>query len=223
VRQERPWTNPCCLLVITSLSWVDTDNGEMRKFLGLVMYMGLINVASIHSYWKQNALYSNSLPSKTMSRNRFQLLLKMWHFAPVVPVNSEDRLHKVRSFTDLLIHTFDGNQPGEYIVIDESMVLFKQYLPNKSHKYGIKLFKLTDLSGYTYKVIIYEGKTTSREQSMNLATSIVLQLSDSCLDSGRTLCTDNFYTSVDLAEQLLQRNTHILGTLRSNVKDCLRH
>jgi len=34
--------------------------------------------------------------------------------------------------------------------------------------------------------------------------------------AGRTLCTDNFYTSVKLAEKLLQQQTHLVGTLRSN-------
>lgn len=33
---------------------------------------------------------------------------------------------------------------------------------------------------------------------------------------GHTVCTDNWYTSVDLARQLIARNTHLIGTMRSN-------
>lgn len=51
-----------------------------------------------------------------------------------------------------------------------------------------------------------------------MATSVVMQLMDGYLDAGRTLCTDNFYTSVPLANKLLERKTHLVGTLRKNRK-----
>jgi len=38
------------------------------------------------------------------------------------------------------------------------------------------------------------------------------------LNFGRTVYTDNWYTSVNLAHQLLDRNTHLVGTLRNNRK-----
>lgn len=41
---------------------------------------------------------------------------------------------------------------------------------------------------------------------------------ESYLDNGRVLFTDNWYNSVDLAEILLCRNTHPVGTLRANRK-----
>lgn len=41
---------------------------------------------------------------------------------------------------------------------------------------------------------------------------------ENLLDKGRTLCTDNYYTSVTLAQALLDRETHLIGTLRTNRK-----
>lgn len=38
------------------------------------------------------------------------------------------------------------------------------------------------------------------------------------LDEGRCLFVDNWYTSNDLPEKLLDRNTYIVGTLRANRK-----
>nr|CAH7736746.1 unnamed protein product [Callosobruchus chinensis] len=38
------------------------------------------------------------------------------------------------------------------------------------------------------------------------------------LDSGRTLFADNWYTSVDLAENLQSRSTHLVGTVRKSRK-----
>jgi len=105
-------------------------------------------------------------------------------------------------------------------VIDESMVpfrgrlSFRQYVPGKAHKYGVKLFKLCDPSGYTYDIIIYSGKTDTRQD--DLPSTVVMKLMDKYLNVGRTLCTDNFYTNVPLANKLLEQQTHLVGTLRSN-------
>ncbi|VDL74272.1 unnamed protein product [Nippostrongylus brasiliensis] len=43
-----------------------------------------------------------------------------------------------------------------------------------------------------------------------------MNLVDGLLDQGRTLFTDNWYTSVDLAEVLLKRSTNMVGTIRRN-------
>jgi hypothetical protein len=37
-------------------------------------------------------------------------------------------------------------------------------------------------------------------------------------NAGRTVVTDNWYTSIELAEKLLRRKTHLVGTLRKNRK-----
>ncbi|KAL4132575.1 hypothetical protein QTP88_009699 [Uroleucon formosanum] len=49
-------------------------------------------------------------------------------------------------------------------------------------------------------------------------TKIVMELTEDYLDKGRTMYTDNWYTSVTLANQLLNRSTNLVGTLRSNRK-----
>jgi Transposase IS4 len=145
-------------------TWVDTACSEMKKFIGIIMYMGLVQMPSIHSNRKHNTLYRNVVASTTMNRNRFQLLLRIWHLT-CISSDASDKLHKIRCFADLQIEIFDAaEQPGEDIVVDESMVpfrgrlKFKQYIPSKSHKYGIKLFKLCDSTEYTFSFIIYEAK-----------------------------------------------------------------
>lgn len=54
--------------------------------------------------------------------------------------------------------------------------------------------------------------------AVNLSTDIVIDLAQKYLDAGRTICTDNYYTSLPLAECLLSRQTHLVGTLRANRK-----
>lgn len=61
------------------------------------------------------------------------------------------------------------------------------------------------------------GKDPSRQTSV--ADKVVLELINSYLDESRILCTDNFYSSVWLAEKLIPWKTDLIGTLRKNRKD----
>lgn len=69
---------------------------------------------------------------------------------------------------------------------------------------------------YTIALKLYAGKEASTENSVR--TKIVMELGESYLDCGRTLYVDNWYSSVELAEQLKTRKTHLVGTIRSNRK-----
>ena len=126
----------------------------------------------------------------------------------------------------MLVQNFKTFQdPGEDIVIDETMIpyrgrlSFKQYIPGKAHKYGVKLFKLTDPSRYTYNVEIYQGKSNNLAfDGVSKSAGICLRLAADYFDKGRTLTVDSFYTSVELAEKCLGKRTHLQGTLRKGRK-----
>lgn len=85
--------------------------------------------------------------------------------------------------------------------------MFRQYLPNKSSKYGIKLYKLCDSIGYIYKIIIYSEKdiNLSPQKHFPAAGKVVIKLMDGYLDKGRTVIVDNYYTSLKLAHSLLEK------------------
>ena len=94
---------------------------------------------------------------------------------------------------------------------------FRQYIKNKRHKFGIKLYKICVEKGYTYDLDVYCDKS-SKTFTGSESVGIVMKLMEQLLDKGRTLYVDNYYTSVALAQKLLERNTHLVGTLRSNRK-----
>lgn len=108
---------------------------------------------------------------------------------------------------------------NEDICIDESMVpfrgriLFRQYNKNKRHKYGVKLFKLCSGPGFTHKINVYAGKNDSTKAT---PTNVVMDLCKEYVDRGHTLHTDNWYTSINLARRLLDKQTHLVGTVRKN-------
>lgn len=87
---------------------------------------------------------------------------------------------------------------------------------NKKSRFGIKLFKLCTAPCYTLAVKVYAGKEANAE--LNVGSKIVLELSEPYLDRGRILYVDNWYTSIELAELINSRQTHLVGTLRANRK-----
>lgn len=202
-------------------NWQDTNVEELQRFIGLLLWMGLVQYPSIESYWSKMNIYSNAIKS-VMSRNRFQLLLKTWHFNNNENVTT-DRLQKISPLTNKLIENFKRHFiPNQALCIDETLVpfrgrlSFRQYIKNKRHKFGIKVYKLCIEKGYTYNLLIYCGQDRIKGESSS--QRVVLTLADGLLNKGRTIYTDNYYTSITLAHALLGKNTHLVGTLRSNRK-----
>ncbi|KAG8238163.1 hypothetical protein J437_LFUL017999 [Ladona fulva] len=135
-----------------------------------------------------------------MNRNILELLLKCFHFNNNADQTAKtDRLTKVRPLIDLTCGKFQNTITlGECIIIDKSMVpwrgrlFFRQYLPGKSHKYGIKCYKLCTLESYRYNLQVYAGKTeTPKGKRVGHGHEVVLQLTVGLLNEGRTLYIDN--------------------------------
>lgn len=109
-------------------------------------------------------------------------------------------------------------------MIDESMVpfrgrlSFKQYIPNKTHRYGVKLYKLCTISGYTYNLKVYTGKGDTQPELGHAQTVVLKLLEDLNPKEGRILYADNFYSGIPLVKTLLDQKCLYCGTLRSNRK-----
>jgi len=178
-------------------SWEPITKEDIEHFLGLLLWMELVKMPSLSDYWNKAERYQNKVASKTMSRNKFELILRIWHFENNDSADKTDRLYKLLNIANDIFKNV--HQPGEIITVDESMIpyrgrlKFRQYIPNKTHKYGVKFFKVCGSNGYTYKIIIYEGKQSIKGES--LTETIVSDLCGNYLNEGRTIVTDNFYTS----------------------------
>lgn len=200
--------------------WTNTNKEEIKTFFSLLIWMGLKKLPKLSDYWSKNPLYANKI-SSFMSRNRFQLLLGNLHFSDNETSDKRVRLYKLAPLLEKVISNFKKViVPGECLCIDESIIpfrgrlSFRQYIKNKKHKFGVKVYKLCLDGGFTYDLQIYSGNDKTRYQSV--PDTVVFHLSKDLLDSGRTIYTDNFYTSVTLAHSLLKKRTHLVGTLRQN-------
>lgn len=204
--------------------WTPTTSDEIRRFLGLCIVMGNIQMPSIKSYWSTNVLYEHPLFGKAMARNRFETILRCLCFYNETD-DQQHRLHKIdQVLTHILVNIQNVYYPGENLSLDEALVLwrgrlsFRQYIPNKSAKYGVKLYELCTPDGFLLNIIIYTGKGTVTNEDGH-ASSVVNKLLANYLDKGHTIYMDNFYNSVHLARSLYSRKTHVVGTLRKNRKD----
>ncbi|KAJ8926270.1 hypothetical protein NQ314_021391, partial [Rhamnusium bicolor] len=113
--------------------------------------------------------------------------------------------------------------PGKELSLDESMMLwrgrlvFRQYIKNKRHKFGIKLYMLTEPSGTLLEVEVYTGAMDSKGGKGH-ASKVVMKLLQHKLNSGHSVYMDNYYNSCTLARELLDNQTFCTGTLRADRK-----
>ena len=110
--------------------------------------MGLISLPSYKKYWSKDLLYKNEQFPSVMSRERFEFILRFFNFGEK-PMFENDRLSKLRMIMDHLNKVMlEVITPEKNLSIDESIMLwrgrlvFRQYIKNKRHKYGIKFYEL---------------------------------------------------------------------------------
>ena len=146
------------------------DVVELKKFLALIIIMGLISYPSIEDYWVTSWPFATPTFSSILKRDRFSLLMRFLHLndsSKYIPKGEPgyDALYKLRPFADPLIANFRAAYTlGREVSVDEAMIGFKgrlwfvQYMPNKPTKLGMKAFVLADsATGYTYNWRLYTG------------------------------------------------------------------
>lgn len=85
--------------------------------------------------------------------------------------------------------------------------VYIQYMPNKRHcRFGIK--NLPNFR-YVYHVQLYSGKDFQCDSFDSVVHNVVIDLLEETklLGKGYHVYTDNWYTKIPLAEDLLQRGT----------------
>lgn len=96
-----------------------------------------------------------------------------------------------------------------------------QYIPSKAAKFGVKFWVLAEsTTGYVAHLKCYLGKKFTPTSNLLQGTEVVLRLLKNCnlLQKGYHVVSDSFFCSFDLARKLIDLNTYLTGTLRSNRK-----
>jgi hypothetical protein len=184
--------------------WRDVTVEELRVFFGVMLHMGTIPTGRLQDYWKTTRLFSIPFFSKSMNRDRFLLIMRCLHFARNPREGEslpEDRLFKIRPlieyFNNKMTETY---YPGKNLSLDESMILwrgrlsFRQYIKNKRHKYGIKLYVLTEPDGTILKFAVYTRQLDDHGGKSH-AANVILSLMKDYLDVGHSIYMDNYYNT----------------------------
>lgn len=207
--------------------WKDLTLSEFKIFIGLFFHMGTIKINRLKDYWKTGFLFGLSAFAHCMSRDRFCSILRNFYFT-IPPANEDERgrLWRVEKIVDYVNKRMtDVYSPVRELSIDESLLLwrgrlgFRQYIQGKRHKYGIKFYMLTEPNGIVLKFMIYAGSADKEVSGAGHVSKVVEKLLSERFGVWHHVHVDNFYTSVDLARSLLQKNTHLTGTLRASRKN----
>jgi hypothetical protein len=93
-------------------------------------------------------------------------------------------------------------------------------MPNKPFKFGIKFWLASDVeSKYILNGFPYLGKDENRNKDISLSKYVVMKLVEPFTMNGRTVTTDNFFTSIPLALSLKEKHTSLVGTIRANKRE----
>ncbi len=90
--------------------------------------------------------------------------------------------------------------PGQDICNDKQLVAFRgrcpfrQYIPSKPAKYGLKVWVACDVrSSYAFRMQVYTGKAAGAQAETGQGRRVVLDLTEGL--EGHTVMVDNFFTS----------------------------
>uniref|UniRef100_A0A3B4T941 PiggyBac transposable element-derived protein domain-containing protein n=1 Tax=Seriola dumerili TaxID=41447 RepID=A0A3B4T941_SERDU len=212
----------------TKFIWTEINPDEMKKFVGMLLYMAVLKLPRISDFWRQQKIFHVPFPATVMSRDRFMAVLSNLHLSD--PEQNEDNdkkkgtedydhLHRFRPLMEIIcVNCKAIYHPRQHLAVDERMVgtkarlSIKQYMKAKPTKWGLKFFVLADMNGYTIDFILYTGKS-KWASGKGLSFDVVAGLVNN-LGSGYIIYTDNFYTSPLLFRHLRQQGFGACGTYR---------
>jgi len=103
----------------------------------------------------------------------------MIHYSNNETSDPTNRLYKLGTIVeDIMVNSNNFMSPHDTLCIDESMIpftgrlFFKQYLKNKRHNDGIKLFKLCMPPNNTINLKVYAGKEVTPETTISNSDAI---------------------------------------------------
>ncbi|XP_045194304.1 piggyBac transposable element-derived protein 4-like [Mercenaria mercenaria] len=167
---------------------------------------------------------------EVMTCNRYQKLNQYLHVSDraTEPARNQpgyDRLYKVRPIIRHVSANFlDRYTLSREVAVDEAMVRytgklsFKQYMPAKPIKRGVKIWMAcASNTAYLSRFDIYLGRNNNQTEH-GLGYNVVRKLTDNLHGSNRHIYFDNFFTGIPLMQDLLQDGLYGCGTVRTNRK-----
>ncbi|XP_066253023.1 piggyBac transposable element-derived protein 4-like [Euwallacea similis] len=211
----------------------ETNTIELKAALGLLYLAGVFRSSrqNLEDLWANDGTGVDIFRS-TMPLKRFQILVACLRFDCAGTRNDRRRIDKLAPiraiFERYINHCQECYTPSEYMTIDEKLEAFRgrcgfrQYIPNKPAKYGIKVFALVDArTFYIFNLEVYVGKQPDGPFSLsNKPDDIVLRLVEPIRGSNRNITFDNWFASYPLLIKLLKEyKLSAVCTLKKNKRE----
>ena len=210
-----------------------TTDDEILAFISILLYMGIVECPSLDDYWAMDTRVPQVVD--LMSSKRFRLMRRTIHFNDnSLSTGTVDRFFKVRPLFTFLNEAFRNEPQTPKQSIDEVMVGYKgktagnlrQYIKNKPHKWGFKLFSRASEDGFIHDMVLYQGATklqahgiprTPEQETLGATSEIVSVLASTMSSSSTTaIFADKFFTSLELVWYLQSKDCRYTGTAREN-------
>ncbi|KAL7859575.1 hypothetical protein SRHO_G00147220 [Serrasalmus rhombeus] len=208
----------------TDNSW-SLSISELMAFIAVLFLRAtLCPVGAQIECWSEK--YAVPAIKETMSRDRYKEIMRYLRFDDKGTRAERVKTDRFAAISDIW-QRFIKNcnlcyTPGQHITVDEQLFPTKvrcpfiQYIASKPDKFGIKFWIASDLkTKYMCNSIPYLGKDPSRPKGERVSENVVMKLMEPYLGKGRTVTTDNYFTSLSLANRLTACNTTLLGTINS--------
>ena len=197
---------------------------ELEAFVGLLVLLGAFRsrYRDISELWS----IRDGFPvcRATMTRERFMQIKSVLRFDDPLRRDRTDTLAPVRAvFEQFNLRLRQLYIPSPYLTIDEQLlefhgrVRFKQYIQSKPGKFGIKLLWLCCAETfYVLNGVVYIGVGTISPNERVTTYDVSMHLMNAFLNTGRHLTGDNWFTSLELVDDLKSKDTSYIGTVRNN-------
>ena len=205
---------------------------ELESFIGLELALGVLvgKNTPIKQLWSKN--WVQPILRNTVSRDRYTKIMKHLQFDDFQQRRQRRETDKFCLISEVWNSFIENCKkycvPNNFLSIDEQLFPCKtkcpfiQYMANKPDKFGIKFWLLADAqTKYLCNGKPYLGKDPTRSRCTDLPGDVCLNLLQSCFGKGYNLTTDNYFTSLKLADELMTKKTTILETTRKQRREVL--
>lgn len=215
-----------------------TDEEEIKSLFGILFMSGILKSGrrNVSELWDNSRGTGCEAVYVTMSEHRFRFLLRCLRFDDIEDRDQRRALDKMTHiryiFEKFVVNSTNAFKLSDYLTIDEQLVAFRGkcpfrvYMPNKPANFGIKIYALVSSSNfYTTKLEVYVGQQPQGPfQNSNKVIDLVNRLVEPIIGSNRNVTAGNWFSSIPLAKDLLQKSVTYVGTLKKNkpeIPECI--
>ena len=178
---------------------------EIKKYIAILLFLGVVPIKNVKLLWNKNSKYTyNENIANIMNHTRFKEINAVFDFLSTNDYENNKVSNEPKIIQYLNMKFTQHMNAEKNISIDESILAFKGNIKNpsnnplKAHKRGMKFYCLNNSeTGYCLKLLICSHKSSLENTIMSL-------LRDH-FDHWHVLYVDNFYNSVEIAENCMKK------------------